>query len=294
MDGFETRRPVIVGVDRSEASRWAVRWASDEAAGRHLPLRLLHAQEWPTGRTAGEAGHPWETGLRAAGEAVLGAARLLADQRHPGLGITSELAEGRPVRVLREAADEASQLVLGVRRLSDVRSALPIGSRGASLAGHLNCPLTLVPEPAEGVSGPAGGISGPGPVVVGVDGSRASHGAVGLAFEEASLAGTDVLAVEVRRPVEAGLPDLIEESLVNPSEALAGWHEKYPDIRVRHEVLTGSPAPVLAAVATRSHCLVIGSRGLGGFRGLLFGSTGRALVHRCTVPLVIVPDRATA
>jgi nucleotide-binding universal stress UspA family protein len=74
------------------------------------------------------------------------------------------------------------------------------------------------------------------------------------------------------------------------SEALAGWPEKYPDIRIRREVLTGSPAPMLAAVATRARCLVIGSRGLGGFRGLLFGSTGRALVHRCTVPLVIVPN----
>ncbi|MFJ7910478.1 universal stress protein [Kitasatospora sp. NPDC096204] len=283
MNGFETRRPVIVGVDRSEASRWAVRWASDEAAGRHLPLRLLHAQKWPTGGAADEAGHPWAIGVRAAGEAVLDTARLLAGERHPGLELTSELAEGQPVRVLRDAADEAAQLVLGVRRLSEPRSALPIGSKGASQAGHLNCPLTLVPEPAEGVSAP-------GPVMVGVDGSPASHAAVGLAFEEAAMAGTDVLAVEVRRPTEAGRPDVIEESLVDLSEALAGWREKFPDIRVRHEVLTGSPAPLLATVATRSHCLVIGSRGLGGFRSLLFGSTGRALVHRCTVPLVIVPN----
>ncbi|MFH8387032.1 universal stress protein [Kitasatospora sp. NPDC018058] len=283
MDGFETHRQVIVGVDRSEASRWAVRWAADEAAGRHLPLQLLHAQEWPTGRAEGAADRPWAIGLRAAGEAVLDTARLLAAERQPGLEITSELAEGRPVRVLREAADRAAQLVLGVRRLTEARSALPIGSKGASLAGHLGCPLALVPEPAAGVSGR-------GPVVVGVDGSPASRAAIGFAFEEASIGGTDVLAVEVRRPAEAGRPDLIEESLTDLSEALAGWPEKYPDIRVRREVLTGSPAPMLATIATHTRCLVIGSRGLGGFRGLLFGSTGRALVHRCTVPLVIVPN----
>ncbi|MET9182932.1 universal stress protein [Kitasatospora aureofaciens] len=287
MNGFETRRPVIVGVDRSEASHWAVRWAADEAAGHHLPLRLLHAQEWPVDRATDVADHPWAIGLRAAGEAVLETARLLATERHPMLEITSELAEGRPVRVLRDAADEATQLVLGVRRVSEAHSALRIGSKGASLAGHLSCPLALVPEPADG-------LSGPGPVVVGVDGSPASRAAVGFAFEEASIGGTDVLAVEVRRPTEAGRPELVEESLTDLSESLAGWQEKYPEVRVRREVLTGSPAPMLATVATHARCLVIGSRGLGGFRGMLFGSTGRALVHRCTVPLVIVPNGAPA
>ncbi|MGW3045594.1 universal stress protein, partial [Kitasatospora sp. NPDC001159] len=67
MNGFETRHPVIVGVDRSEASHWAVRWAADEAAGRHLPLRLLHAQEWPTGRAEDEAARARAIGLRAGG-----------------------------------------------------------------------------------------------------------------------------------------------------------------------------------------------------------------------------------
>ncbi|MEU8511096.1 universal stress protein [Kitasatospora sp. NPDC048722] len=283
MNDFDTRRPVIVGVDHSEASRWAVRWAADEAAGRHLPLHLVHAQEWPTGQPEGEEGHRWAIGFRAAGDALLDTARLLAAERHPDLGITPRLVEGRPVRVLREAADEAGQLVLGVRRLTEARSALPIGSKGASLVGHLDCPIALVPEPAEGLSGPA-------PVVVGVDGSEASRAAIGFAFEEASLAGADVQAVEVRRTSEVDRPGLIEESLVDLSESLAGWQEKYPQVRVRREVLTGAPAPMLAAVATRARCLVIGSRGLGGFRGLLFGSTGRALVHRCTVPLVIVPN----
>ncbi|CAM5651366.1 universal stress protein [Streptomyces viridifaciens] len=283
MNSFETRRPVIVGVDRSEASHWAVRRASDEAAGRGLPLRLLHAQEWPTSGPEAETDHRLAIGLRAAGDALLDTARLLATERHPKLEITPRLVEGWPVRVLREAANEAAQLVLGIRRLTEPHSALPIGSKGASLVGHLSCPIALVPEPPDD-------ISGPGPVVVGVDGSEASRAAIGFAFEDASLVGAAVPAVEVRRPAEATQPDLVKESLVDLSESLAGWQEKYPDIRVRREVLTGSPAPMLAAVATRARCLVIGSRGLGVFRGLLFGSTARALVHRCTVPLVIVPN----
>ncbi|WP_457030748.1 universal stress protein [Kitasatospora sp. P5_F3] len=286
MNDSKSRYPVVVGVDRSEASHWAVRWASDEAAWRGLPLLLLHAQEWPTGippeNEPERPAHRWAIGFRAAGDALLDTARMLAAERHPGLEISSRLAEGRPVHVLREASDEAGQLVLGVRRLSEAHAALPIGSTGASLAGHLECPLALVPEPAPDVSGG-------GPVVVGVDSSAASVAAIGFAFEEAALGQVDLQAVEVRRPREADWPDLVEETLVDLSESLAGWREKYPDVRVRHEVLTGDPARMLAIAATRARCLVVGSRGLGGFRGMLLGSTGRALVHRCTSPLVIVP-----
>lgn len=287
MNGSEIRRPVVVGVDRSEANHWAVRWASDEAAWRGLPLHLLHAQDWPTGISPqAEPGHPahrWTIGFRAAGETLLDSARMLAAERHPDLEITTRLVEGRPVHVLREAAEEATQLVLGVRRLTEAHSALPIGSKGASLVGHLPCPIALVPEPQPDVSGS-------GPVVVGVDGSAASEAAIAFAFEEATLGNVDLQAVEVRHPRDADWPDLVQDTLVDLAEALAGWQEKYPDIRVRHEVLTGEPARMLAIAATRARCLVIGSRGLGGFKGMLLGSTGRALVHRCTSPLVIVPN----
>ncbi|MFD5432948.1 universal stress protein [Kitasatospora sp. NPDC127067] len=59
--------------------------------------------------------------------------------------------------------------------------------------------------------------------MVGVDGSEASRAAIGFAFEEAALAGADIQAVEVRRPADAARPDLVEESLVDLSESLAGW-----------------------------------------------------------------------
>ncbi|GAA2244330.1 MULTISPECIES: universal stress protein [Kitasatospora] len=285
--GTGSRRPVVVGVSRSEASRWAVRWACDAAAWRGLPLHLLHAQDWPTGISPqtepGRPGHHRLITLRAHGEELLETARLLAAERHPELEITSRLVEGRPVRVLREAAEEAAQLVLGGRHLTEPQATLMIASKGASLVGHPPCPVVLVPEPEPDTSGA-------GPVVVGIDGSAACEAAIGFAFEEASLGQTDLQAVEVRRPREADRPDLVEESLLDLSESLAGWREKYPDVRVRHEVLTGDPAQMLATAARHARCLVIGNRGLGGFQGLVLGSTGRVLVNRCHRPLVVVPS----
>jgi nucleotide-binding universal stress UspA family protein len=287
MNGSEIRGPVVVGVTRSKANQWAVRWASDEAAWRRAPLVLLHAQEWPTGTSPRtEADHPahrWAIGFRAAGEEMLETARVLATERHPGLEITTRLAEGRPVHALREAAEEAEQLVLGIRRLAEPHATLPIGSKGLALVGHLPCPLALVPEPQPDVSGS-------GPVVVGVDGSAASESAIGFAFEESALGKVELQAVEVQAPRDADWPDAIETGMLDLSEAMAGWQEKYPDIRIHHQVLTGDPAPLLAAVSRHARCLVVGSRGLGGFRGMVLGSTGRALVHRCTSPLVVVPN----
>ncbi|GAA1222053.1 hypothetical protein GCM10009665_10340 [Kitasatospora nipponensis] len=59
-------------------------------------------------------------------------------------------------------------------------------------------------------------------------------------------------------------------------------------------MLTGHPAEMPATAARHAHCLVIGSRGLGGFRGMVLGSTGRALVHRTYCPLMVVPGGAQA
>ncbi|TDT97349.1 nucleotide-binding universal stress UspA family protein [Streptomyces sp. 846.5] len=279
---------MVAGVSRSEVSRAAVMWAADEAAWRGLPLLLLHSQDWPAGsspRTTEEhPAHLWSTRFRATGERLLEEARTVALERHPGLAVTTRLAEGRAVHVLREAAEGASQLVLGVRHLTENDIFFMPGGKGSSLVGHTPCPLALVPEPHA--------VSGDGPVVVGVDGSAASERAVETAFEEAARGDGGLLAVEVRRPREAGLPEFLEEARLDVSQALAGWTEKYPDTTVAWEVLTGNPALMLATASRRARCLVVGSRGVGGFRGMVLGSTSRGLLHRSHCPLLVVPAAA--
>jgi nucleotide-binding universal stress UspA family protein len=73
------------------------------------------------------------------------------------------------------------------------------------------------------------------------------------------------------------------------AEQMAGWQEKYPDVAVeRHPILTLNPAATLVEASSGASLLVVGSRGRGGFTGMLLGSTGRALVHHahCTVAVV--------
>jgi nucleotide-binding universal stress UspA family protein len=281
--------PVVAGVSRSRASRAAVKWAADEAAWRGLPLLLLHSQDWPAGSspqtTEDHPAHLWSTHFRAMGERLLEEARTVALERRPGLEVTTRLAEGRAVQVLREAAEGASQLVLGARHLTENDIVFMPGGKGSSLVGHTPCLLALVPEPDA--------VTGDGPVVVGVDGSAASQRAVGAAFEEAARGDTGLLAVEVRRPREAGLPDFLVEARLDVSQTLAGWTEKYPDTTVEWEVLTGNPVLMLATASRRARCLVVGSRGRGGFRGMVLGSTSRGLLHRSHCPLLVVPAATT-
>lgn len=103
------------------------------------------------------------------------------------------------MHVLREAAESSDLLVLGGRRLTGLDEVFRGGGKGAALAGHLPCPLALVPEDP-------GDRAVDAPVVVGVDGSDASRAAVELAFAEAAAAGCSLAAVQVRKPRDAASP----------------------------------------------------------------------------------------
>lgn len=286
MTPHDIRGPVVAGVTHSEASHTAVAWAADEAGRRHLPLRLVHAQEWPVrAESPGPPGHPstlWKTHFHALGETVLESGRFIALQRYPDLEVKTELVDGRPVKVLREAADSASMLVLGAPRTSEIEEVFTFGGMGASLAGHPPCPVALVMSPFRADETNAS-------IVVGVDGSEVSERAVALAFEEAELHAVDLLAIRVRRPREANTPESVQESLLELSQTLAGWREKFPGVSVRHQVAVGTPAMALARAAADARCLVVGSRGRGGFRGMVLGSTSQTLVHHAPCPLLVVP-----
>jgi nucleotide-binding universal stress UspA family protein len=136
-------------------------------------------------------------------------------------------------------------------------------------------------------------------IVVGVDGSESSRAALRFALAEARQRGTSVRAVGVWHvPVTAYgsafvPPNLIlQEDLETAArdglqraiaDAAAG------DVEVETAVKEGQPADVLLKEAQTAELLVVGSRGLGGFRGLLLGSVSQQCAHHAPCPLVIVP-----
>ena len=72
------------------------------------------------------------------------------------------------------------------------------------------------------------------------------------------------------------------------SEILAGVREDHPDVRLEHEVVAVAPGQALVDASGGASLVVVGSRGLGFFRGMLLGSVSQAVLHRAECPVVVV------
>jgi nucleotide-binding universal stress UspA family protein len=136
-------------------------------------------------------------------------------------------------------------------------------------------------------------------VVVGVDGSDAAHGAVAHAAWEAHRRGCVLRLVYAHRVVvpygamgfSTDPLELTRAARVG-AEMLADYqartHRAYPDLRVDWEVITDSPAGALVTASSEAELVVVGSRGLGGFSGLLLGSVGTQLAAHSQAPVIVV------
>ncbi|MDI2129516.1 universal stress protein [Yinghuangia seranimata] len=294
MAGYSATAPIVVGVEDSEAGRLAVEWAADEAALRERSLLLVRALDWPPGANPEPADdRPWETWsgrFRTAGQQALDTARAQALARRPELTVAAQLYDGTPEQVLRSVSAEASVVVLGSRRLSSLREALTTGSIAVPVIAHAACPVVVVRHPAHDASVPP-------TVVVGVDGSPESEQALAYAFEEAAPRGAGVLALWACQlpmmPVAGMAADaLAQDARDTMDHMLADVVGKYPDVPVRRQIGFDHPVRMLADASKTALAVVVGTRGLGGFRGMLLGSVSHGLVHHAQCPLIVVPRSA--
>ncbi len=132
-------RPVLVGVDGSETSTEALRWAARAALLRGAPLHVVHAWQVPsmavpTERAVGT--------VKGGAQAVLDAA--LADPALAGLEVEGHLPCLGPVNAVLEHAGAASLIVVGSRGLGRFGRAV-LGSTSRQLAHHAPCPLVVIP-----------------------------------------------------------------------------------------------------------------------------------------------------
>ncbi|GAA3785129.1 universal stress protein [Streptomyces chiangmaiensis] len=285
----DDRRPIVVGVDPDPVKRVAVVWAADEAARRRVPLRLVHADTVPTTEfRRWELPRSWQVrdqALHEAGRHVLEAAVVIAHERQPRIEVSGLLAEGNPVPVLREHSHDATAVVLGSWHLSRMREMFGSDSIALPVISHAHCPVVVVPEPEHPIEEPAF-------VVVGVDGSASSAAAVDFAFEEAALRGAALRALYVRHPGLLGVTDegaaqrecgrLLSETVAGPSAA-------HPQVESHHEVVDGHPVKALTDASAHALALVVGTRGHGGFAGMLLGSVSQGVLRHARCPVVAVP-----
>jgi nucleotide-binding universal stress UspA family protein len=296
----EARRPIVVGVDGSTVAEHAVRWAAEEAARCHLPLRLVHAHVWPLVVHPGlpQPPHDFDQALLEQAHGWLNDAAQVAHAAAPDIEVDTALRTAAAVPALLEESRAAQLVVTGSRGLGGFTGLL-LGSTAVALAAHGHAPVVVVrgrtaEEPPQA-----------GPVVVGVDGSPASDAAVGFAFDAASRRGAQLVAVHACSDLagEGLFPTallVIDWAAVEAEEQrfltqrLAPWQDKHPEVTVTTAPTRQTPTRALLDQAADAQLVVVGSRGRGGFAGLLLGSTSQALLHHAPCPVAVVrPDQSS-
>jgi nucleotide-binding universal stress UspA family protein len=285
------RNSVVVAVDGSPASGAALDWAIDEAARRKLPLHLVHAFGVDYSMVARPALAP--DGVSVDDE-ILDAGLARAHSLAPALQVTAEADTGYPSPALVELSDRADTIVLGARGRGALRGAL-LGSVSLQVAMHARCPVVVVRE----LPKPGASLSR---VVVGIDGSPTSERAIEYAFAQASLRGLGLTVVHAwwmefvegviaTTSSEEQWQRMGQEQQALVSESLAGWREKYPDVDVREHVIRSLPSDALIGESAGAELLVVGSRGRGGFRGLMMGSVSHDVLQHAHCPVAVVRPR---
>ncbi|WP_072691427.1 universal stress protein [Rhodococcus marinonascens] len=286
----KNRNSVVVGVDGSDTSKSAVRIAAELAGKRGLKLKIIHALDFAPygfGSPYSDAAGAYEW-VEESGKVILAEAHEQAFAVNPLIDIDTEFSVGSSSQWLVDLSADARVVVVGASGSGTASTAL-LGNTAINVTSHAHCPVLVV----------RGEAHKGGPVVIGVDGSPTSERAISVAFHEASLRNAPLVAVHVWSDLRstvfedpravALVPDGLEEGeYALLAESLAGWQERYPDVQVTRKVYTDDPRERLLEWSKKAQLLVVGSRGRGGFKGMLLGSTSNSLVGGAYCPVVVV------
>lgn len=288
---------VVVALDGSAADAPVTDWAADEAARLGVPLRLvtvvhpgvpLDPYEVVGSGSSGVAQHLDEDAHR-----ILDRAVDRARARHGEVtDIATSVPPGPPAAALVRLSGNAARMVVGAPGRHRLDRIL-LGSVALPVVAHAHCPVVVVPADTVVVA--------PRRILVGLDGSEASARALDVALTIAGSSGAAVTGVlcwnlevhegavvtdeagEARAAVEQHYR-AIGQRTVEPGA------ERHPGVDVDIEVRHGRPdeALVSAAAELEADLVVVGSRGHGGFRGLLLGSVSRRVVERAPCVVAVV------
>jgi nucleotide-binding universal stress UspA family protein len=148
-----TSNVIVVGVDGSESSIDALRWAATQARHVGASIEVVAAWEWPT--SYGWTPPAWPPNWNPAAEAESALARVVEKVfgTTPDVDVKIRVQEGHPAPVLLKVAQTADLLVLGSRGHGAFTGML-LGSVSEHCASHAACPVVVVRHQPETTSAP--------------------------------------------------------------------------------------------------------------------------------------------
>ncbi len=289
MSELRYNKPVLVGVDGSEAGARALCWAAAEARRRGVALHVVHAgdmtaPESPARQADGpEATAPYGRQLLADTIATLA-------EDYPEVQVVTTLRDEPPAQLLTELSADADLLVVGTRGRSRLTGFL-LGSVSQRVAGHARCPVVLVGdqmrEPAPSAD-----------VLAGVSATSAGRLALRMACDEAALRGVAVRAVRSMAEVEYTVAPYTnldmdveqwraaQQSLLD--ECVGEATSAFPDVTIKAELVQAPAHVALVDAARDAALLVVGCRRPDANYLSRLGPLASWLLHESPVPILVV------
>ena len=273
-------REIIVGVDGSDGSRAALRWAARTAAAQGAGLRAVAAWQYPSSAVT-PAGPATLRGPDEMDERTCDDVRAVVREELEAGADRVEVEAGRgpaaSVLLAVAARADAGMLVVGARGLGGFAGLL-LGSVSQELVEHSPCPVVVL----RGEADPSDG-----PIVIGLDGSEGAAHALDWVIDLAESIGARIVAVHA--PILGANNAMMDAA----RQELEQWCAPIGVRAVPHElrIEPGDARTALEHVAdeTGAALLVVGTRGLGAVRGLLLGSVAGYVARYSTRPIAVVP-----
>jgi nucleotide-binding universal stress UspA family protein len=286
---------IVVGVDGSDTSFDALRWAAHEARRRHAELRIVSCYTLPGYAGVDGAVYPNAIDiemLKDGAAAVVNRAIAFVGAIDDQLAVDGVMPLAAPETGITEAAQIGDEIVVGSTGHSGLLGAL-LGSVATAVMHRAHVPVVVVPAKPE--SPPEDSLR---KIVVGIDGSPESMHALDWAYDEAERSGAELDVVhawhypypvsdesprEVRKPMETDATRELEASVSSLVE-----RHRDGNVHVRSHLYEASPVDALLEEGNDADLIVVGCRGRGGLRSRLLGSVSRTTVQQAPCPVAVV------
>lgn len=294
-------KPILLGVDGSDASYKAAWWAANYATHSHLKLSIVVAYSLPgyaavsfdaTYTAMGDDNAAW-----ADSQSILAKAKAIAlEQGLAEKDVYTFVVTGDPASTLVELSRNYDLIVIGNRGKGGLAERL-LGTTSSNLPAYAYCPVIVVPYTDDD-----GNMvhldSSIHNVVVASDESRWGARAIDVAGDLAagwSAKLTVVTAAPVRNRKGSKAEEEIRAALSSTAEGQDGRIQRirdaYPDLEIESKTVPETASKALLAEADHADVIVVGSRGRAGLTGLLFGSKSQDLIQHSPKPVYVVPKK---
>ena len=286
-------KAILVGVDGSHASYKATWWAANYAKHAGFTLQIVCAYSLPSyAAVSFDATYTAmgdDNAAHSDAQEILSKAKAIADEQ--GVEASTLIVTGDPASVFVELSRNYNLIVIGNRGKGGLAERF-LGTTSSSLPAYAYCPIVVVPYTDD--DGKVMHLNNTiTKVAVGIDESKWGLKALQLSADFAGQWGAEldvILALPNIRSAEDE-EDVMASYMEDFSAAIIPLQESHPGLKINKRIVPDTAVNALTKASYDHDVVVVGSRGRGGFTGLIVGSTSQGLIQHSVGPVYVVPRK---